>query len=119
MKIRQKAESFGIVAGVVFRNPELQRSRRSLQHLRRTIRYREKAQRWFEHLYPKDARHRRAEGHREFNEHLRGVYQTLSGGRTYSLMRHRECAKGPGVGAEGSMLEQQSIGPFTMDSKTP
>jgi hypothetical protein len=79
----QTSESFKKAARMVVREPDFEPSHRLLRPLRKTIRYRLKAQKWFERLQPGDPRCEKREGHRKFNELLKGVYQTLSGGSAY------------------------------------
>jgi hypothetical protein len=83
----KKADTLIEAANIVVRDPEFQPSRRLLQHLQSTIRNRQKAQRWFARLHPRDKRCGRVPGHLAFIEILKRVYQTLSGGRAYSPMR--------------------------------
>ena len=84
----QRADTYVKAAKIVSRNPDFHPDRRLLQHLRRTIRCREKAQRWFDRMHPGDARRKHQNGHRWFIKLLKRVYQALSGGRAYSPTRH-------------------------------
>lgn len=84
----KRADDYEQAADIVRRNRAFRPNRRLLQHLRRTIRYREKAQKWFSRLHSRDARHARAAGHWAFIDILKRVYQTLNDGRAYSPSRH-------------------------------
>ena len=78
-------------ARIVRRIPDFQPSERLLQHLRRTIRNRDRAQRWWSRLHPKDDRNGRQARHVGFNDILKRTYRILSDGRAYSpARRHRE-----------------------------
>jgi hypothetical protein len=104
----EKVGGFARAAEIVGRSPGFHPSRSLLQPLRQTIRYREKAQRWFERLHPRDARRKQTRGHQRFNEQLKGVYQTLSGGRAYSPTRERERSRWQALEVVGSMFGERS-----------
>jgi len=75
-------------ADIVRRSPTFQPNPRLLHPLRRTIRYRQKAQKWFSRLNDRDHRRKRTKAHWRFIEILLRVYETLNGGRAYSPRRH-------------------------------
>jgi hypothetical protein len=68
----------------VRRNPDFRPSDRLLGHLRRTIRDRERAQRWWSRLHPGDKRSGRQDRHVGFINILKRAYRILSDGRAYS-----------------------------------
>jgi hypothetical protein len=76
--------NFERAAGIVRRNPDFRPSDRLLEHLRRTIRDRERAQRWWSRLHPGDKRSGRQDRHVGFINILKRAYRILSDGRAYS-----------------------------------
>jgi hypothetical protein len=103
----ERTENYEIAAEIVRRNPDFRPKGRLLQHLRRTIRNRQKAQRWFERLHPRDKRCGKVPGHLAFIEILKRVYQTLSGGRAYSPAKRHRHDRWQALVVVGSMLEQR------------
>ena len=105
----QNAEGFERAAEIISHNPDFQPSGKLLHQLRTTIRNRERAQRWYARLDPRDKRSGRQNRHLAFIEVLKRVYRTLSGGMVYSPVRsHRERARWQALVIVGSMLEQHS-----------
>jgi hypothetical protein len=104
----ERTENYEIAAKIVRRNPDFRPKGRLLQHLRRTIRNRQRAQRWYSRLHPGDKRVARQHGHLALIEILKRVYQTLSGGRAHSPAKTHRRDRWQALTVVGSMLEQRS-----------
>ena len=106
----EKTANFERAAGIVRRNPDFRPSDRLRKHLRRTIRNRERAQRWYSRLHPMDKRSGRHQVcHVDFVDILKRVYRTLSDGRAYSpARRHRkQVRRWQAMVVKGSMLGER------------